>query len=676
MDVDHILDEIVGKYNFSLEISRPEKGLQKTQGYKRRMRKLYDACRRKALPVVRDQGGLYHFSRRALSKAWGEIFVLAGDRRIVLCTSGNLQKILLGTMSPEQRKRISLIVDQKMSTPIKWLDFSRDCRIKMKSAECCQYEKEDFHIAFFSTGKEVEDNIAEIYEKAGPSAKVLALSAYMDARSQWGGHEKWRRLLMTSTQEMDWRIYSMLFILKKQMELEVSGGIYEEYCLVEIVRVYLAIKDFENAFKYMEKYVERGYGHFDFAAMEKDIKEFLADIKARLAEDKRRNVIIRWYDAVRYDEWESMPYLYQMSKEGLRFENAYTVMPYTSATMRTMLTGKYLMNDRIYEIEKFDENTCGLLKDLNDQGYRFCIVDSGHYTKNYDKKYVTNKSLPFHYSVYPLLEWVGIGEILESDPRQKMCVLIHELPETHPPCTGGDATVCNSFDALVSGTRLQNRYWTSGMKTQIAESRKYVDNVFRFYKEMESENTVDIYMSDHGKFGHYGTNEHTTDYENVHICLAINGKDIKPDLEKGIFSILNFRQLVRYAIHPTEIARKGCISEYAVIQELPVYAVSAARLFVSMQYDLEGLMQTTGIITDRDMLQEFVTGRRRYYLLEDLDEDRSGEPEYSERIKYLHDLHKTKIIDVFHDDFFSASIMLYRRCGIEELPEGEFCRLD
>lgn len=676
MDVDSKLEAIIRKYNVDIELSKSEKGFQKMSVYKNRMRKLYDACSRKALPIVRDQDGMYRFSRCALSKVWSEIFELACGRRIVLCTSGNLETILLKTMSSEQRKRIAMVVDQKMSTPMKWLDIDQDCRIKIRAADCYQYEKEDFHIAFFSTGKEVEDNIAAIYEKAGSSAKVLALSAYMDAKSEWGGQTRWRRLLMPIQQERDWRIYSMLFTLKKQMELEKISRVYKEYCLTEIIRIYLAIRDFENAFKYMEEYNVNGYSHYDFRAMKVDIEVFLQDLKKKLADDKRRNIIIRWFDAVRYDEWESMPYLFQMSKAGIRFKNAYTVMPYTSATMRTMLTGKYLIDDKIYEIDKFDEDTCGLLKDLDEHGYLFRIIDYTRFTKNFDRKYVPYKPLPTDYTVYPLLEWIGICEILRSDPQQKLCLLIHELPETHAPYVGGDATVYNSFNSMLDGTLLQNNHWISGMKTQIEESRRYVDNIFRFYKSMESDNAADIYMSDHGKFGHYGKKELITDYENVHICLAVKGKDIEPACEEGIFSLVNFRQLIKYAIQPSDFTKKCCLSEYAVIQQLPVYNAPAARRWLTSQLELEGLMQTTGIITDKDILQEFTTGKREYYLLDNLDDNKSDIPEYRERIKYLHDLHKTNFIDVFHDEFFAASIMLYRRLGIAELPDGEFCKLE
>lgn len=682
MDADRELEEISAGYGISLRLSENEKGIHKMPFYKKRMGRLYDACRRRALPIVRDYDGMYYLFRRALSKAWNEIFDLAGDRRIVLCTSGNLERILLDTMTPEQRKRISLVVDQKMSTPQKYLNIGRDCRIRMRSAECYQYEKEDFHIVFFSTGKEVADDIVSVYEKAGHFASVLFLSAYMEARTQMGGvngsgvQKNWRRLLMPEKQEKDWRVYSMLFILKKQMELERISRAYEEYCLVEIIRIYLAIRDFENAFRYMEKYMEKGFQHFDFSGLERDIKELLGRIKNRLAEDKRRNIIIRWFDALRYDEWEDMPYLFQMSEKGMRFQNAYTVMPYTSATMRTILTGKYLMNDKIYEISQFGEDTCSLLRDLDNQGYRFCIIDSLRFTKNFDERYVTHKSLSAEYTVYPLLEWTGLCEILESDPQKKLCLLIHELPETHQPYAGGNASVLNTFDTTTDGTILKNNYWTSGMITQIDESRRYVDNIFRFYKEMESESAVDIYMSDHGKFGRYGKREKTTDYENVHICLAAVGEGVAPGCEEGIFSLINFRQLIQYVIKPTKINKENCFSDYAVIQQLPVYNVYAVRRFLTTQIDLTGLMQTTGIITDKEMLLEFADGKREYYFLKDLDLDRSGEQQYQERIQYLHNLHRTKIIDVFHDDFFAASIMLYRRLGIEQLPGGEFCKLE
>lgn len=674
-DVDGRFEEIVRKYNVNLELSVAEKGIQKVSAYKKRMRKLYDACRRKALPIIRDQDGMYCFSRHILSKAWSEIFALACGRRIVLCTSGNLEKILLQTMSPEQRKHISLVVDQRMSTPMKWLDISSDCRIKIRAADCYQYDKEDFHIAFFSTGDGVADDIASIYEKAGCSAKVLTLSAYMDAKFNGGGR-KWRRLLMPAKLEKDYQIYAILYILKKQMRLEGIERTYKEYCLTELIRIYLSIRDFENAFKYMDEYIENGYSQYDFRSMKADIEMFLQEIKKKLANDKRRNIIIRWFDALRYDEWDKMSYLNQMSEQGIKFKNAYTVMPYTSATMRTMLTGKYPIDDKIYEINRFDENTCGLLKDLGERGYQFRIVDYARFTKHFDGKYVTHKSLPENFTVYPLLEWTGICEIIESDPQEKMCLLIHELPETHLPYVGGEASVYNSFYSISDGTTLQNNFWTSGVKVQIEESRRYVDNIFRFYKSLESDSAVDIYMSDHGKFGHYGKRERVTDYENVHICLAVNGKEITPACEEKIFSLINFRQLIQYAIQPSELTKKSFLSEYAVIQQLPVYDASAARRFLTQQLDLEGLMQTTGIITDRDMLQEFSTGKKEYYLLIDLNEDKSDVPEYQERISYLHDLHKTKVIDVFHDEFFAASIMLYRRLGIEELSDGEFGKLE
>lgn len=78
-------------------------------------------------------------------------------------------------------------------------------------------------------------------------------------------------------------------------------------------------------------------------------------------------------------------------------------------------------------------------------------------------------------------------------------------------------------------------------------------------------------------------------------------------------------------IRPTKINKGNCFSDYAVIQELPVYNVYAVRRFLASQIDLTGLMQTTGIITDKEMLLEFADGKRVYYFLNDLDLDRSGE---------------------------------------------------
>ena len=41
--------------------------------------------------------------------------------------------------------------------------------------------------------------------------------------------------------------------------------------------------------------------------------ELLNKIRIAMKMNKNRNIIVRWFDAVRFDEWNQMPYMYNKS---------------------------------------------------------------------------------------------------------------------------------------------------------------------------------------------------------------------------------------------------------------------------------------------------------------------------------------------------------------------------
>ena len=69
--------------------------------------------------------------------------------------------------------------------------------------------------------------------------------------------------------------------------------------------------------------------------------------------DNSDHIIVNWIDALRPEETCNMPFLLNKKEKGVYFDEAHTVAPYTSATIKTIFTGKRYLDDyfdRLVEI--------------------------------------------------------------------------------------------------------------------------------------------------------------------------------------------------------------------------------------------------------------------------------------------------------------------------------------
>ena len=78
------------------------------------------------------------------------------------------------------------------------------------------------------------------------------------------------------------------------------------------------------------------------------------------------------------------PFLQRKADEGLFFKNAYTVMPWTTETTKTILTGEYPIEGQLFLNNNFSTSNMQLLKLLDGKGYGFAYCGMPKFAKMFN----------------------------------------------------------------------------------------------------------------------------------------------------------------------------------------------------------------------------------------------------------------------------------------------------
>jgi hypothetical protein len=136
--------------------------------------------------------------------------------------------------------------------------------------------------------------------------------------------------------------------------------------LMLLIKRYLLIKDFQSAFSYIEKYIELGFdADGNYAELQGELTGLLDDIKKKIARRTTKDVIVYWMDAVPYAHMDMFPNISKAAQDGISFENAYTVNPWTTETLKCIMYGQKSIEDRLFLKKDFQMGDTLLLDYLN-----------------------------------------------------------------------------------------------------------------------------------------------------------------------------------------------------------------------------------------------------------------------------------------------------------------------
>jgi len=415
-----------------------------------------------------------------------------------------------------------------------------------------------------------------------------------------------------------------------------------------LIKEYLLLKDFKNAYRCMDEYIEKEYTNYEqYKRLREVLASFLDEIEDCITKRNKKDIIINWIDALSYYDIPQFPFLQQKGKEGVCFENAYTVMPWTTETTKTILSGKYPIEGQLFLNSHFSAENMQLLKILGDQGYGFAYCGMPKLAKRFDDTvqtpfcYLENK-----YCASTRKQWDALSILCESD--KPMCILIHTLRETHEPfvCANGDTF--HWFGSTIYDWRQKS------CRNQAAIAGMYINEQLEFYERFYNENAVKIYMSDHGRVGNSPMNENK-----IHIMLSVCGKDIESKSEEKMFSLVQFPYLVKKIISG-EKEWSTITGEYVLIENYDAYDELLVHDTLSGRLKKEEMYQCRGIVTRTDAYYKYAFGKEYYFRKEKPNDNQIDKMEYCNRVNELRELCGNQFIDISMYDKFKFSRLLYK----------------
>jgi hypothetical protein len=435
------------------------------------------------------------------------------------------------------------------------------------------------------------------------------------------------------------------------------------YSLRKLITYLLVMRDFPSAYEFMDKYGNR-YPNDDFKVH--DMRKELDILFEKMAEESNKldegNIILNWIDNVPYDKLAELPWVKSQIESGIKFENAYTTMPWTTWTMKTIFSGKGAISGKLYGRGKIGEKQgeYPLYDYLKEQGYNL------HYsgTEPYSRKWYVEECLCKLEKIdvsrlSTRSQWLGVCKMLKTSG--KSFTLIHNLAEVHP------AYGCIYLDYMD---------WRGpGRRTEEEKtvSRNYLDKRIEWYSRFYGERSTKIWMSDHGDGRIYDrdTNKNViVDFykeTKCHVIFGASGMNIKKIRETRFFSYECFINFVKYLASGSEKMYDSIFLPYIVYENLDKYAASEVNRVLEIEeaerQEIKGTWQQyIGVREEKFKYIRFYDGEERFFVLPNEDENEIDNPEYGDDVERLRDIvKKREFADIYNEEFFVQSRRLYEK---------------
>lgn len=357
--------------------------------------------------------------------------------------------------------------------------------------------------------------------------------------------------------------YDALYARQKLYEQSKDKDIKEWY-LLKIIDNFLEIKDFVNAFHYMDIYIEKKCCAYEKILRRKElIEKLLTQIATLLSARKQRDLLFFWIDGMSSKEREDLNLYSKEADEGILFQNAYTHVPVTRETMYTMMSGMPYFENHVYEWKNVKEG----------KNYKW-LIQKGYDVKEIGGGYISNDTViapsinpHSYYHPTPLVLWNAILGLLSEDNDKPKCYFIHCDCESHNPYWAG------SMKQMVIGARdpfipLQD------YMPYVENAEIYQQEQIRWYTNFLPLNACKIYMSDHGKEFPFWKEE------KIKTFIIINDLQIKNRKVNAPFSYLDFDKLLKFLVDPENYSIEKVYSDCILFQNDDPYEKMANEVLL------------------------------------------------------------------------------------------------
>ncbi len=434
-------------------------------------------------------------------------------------------------------------------------------------------------------------------------------------------------------------IYTELYRQKYLYETAEKRGDRECY-LENLISLYLKIRDFYYAEKYIEEYCSAGYRNSrDYLEMSDEIHQLQEEVKQKNA-GRKGDIAIHLIDSLRAmdvygrdGEGNFRLNIFQdYQKDAAVFTEAYSTGPATYESMIGTIKQKLSFQENIYENNQF-------MFDIGEFEFLNKAVQSGMPVRFYNSKdYLVMNPCDEIYMKeqlhMPEKLWTMACDLAESgEPVFNFAYYPWEL---HFPMLCGYMTKEPQIRQFAD-VGLEDM--SGFIEQQLADCLCYVDRQFAYYKSFFSDSMVTVVMADHSQpvydkdknepyFMFYNDKERIS-----HVAFLVMNSKIKPGIYDGLVSMLDFNRIMKQAVFGD-----GEEIPYRKVVQYQFYNVQNRRLReVAHQ---RGLMDyTEGIscfLSKKYLYVKTATGKREVYALPDKEknivdsEEAQGYMEYVE----------------------------------------------
>lgn len=429
----------------------------------------------------------------------------------------------------------------------------------------------------------------------------------------------------------------------------------KKYYLNELITNYLLIRDYRNAFKYIDEYTGLfGMLENPFIKLKEEFLDLFITMKKALHAKKGKDIVVFWCDALPYEDFKEWNFLDDLEQQSLSLQNAYTHIPYTHTTSQAMFTGIPYFEGKLYrKVEKGDMIESGKLIDFLESNHYGICETGGCYInqKYYRKPYHLPKSM---YSPSSMVLWDVLAVLLERI-SEKNYIMCYMNCETHGPFWNGDSDELrpdtNDFLADVTKFTYQRR-----------QSAAYLESQIMYYLDFMNENTCRIFMSDHG-IGMPAYSE-----RRLHSFCFVNDINITRGRFDGYFSYLNFFALIHYILQPDEENFKKIFSEYILLQNDHPYGEKYCGEILEKYKNNEDIqifnwMGYRGIIKNGYKFIKFHTGEQKWFDSEDSEIDSKDISEEG-LVEFMSMKVGDEFPDIKNEEHYMETQKLYERLNI------------
>lgn len=419
-----------------------------------------------------------------------------------------------------------------------------------------------------------------------------------------------------------------------------SGGL-DDSKLRRLLVASIEAKDFQMILELCER--RKGFSEipgFVFEVEERTLK-LISLIERKMKEREEKDIWLFWTDAVSYHRLDYLPGIYQLSKESVFFERAYTNTPFTHATQRAIMSGILPVDDFEESQRLIKKEGSILLQYLEDKGYSFKTVGcDGERTRGIEDKYAIH--MRGHSSCNMIL-WEALIHMLDSS--EPVFYILHFLAETHPPMV---SPVLEQISYEVAYDKHEMM-----IPNQMKTSFQYVDSRIMFYHKLLGGRTQ-IFMSDHGE--HLAFPQYEWSEVKIHAyCFVWDG--VKKSREKRFLQFRNFYKVVQWILEGETYTLDRALDDYAIFQDVDIYSQSRIPIYIARGLE-EYAISYRGAITYGYKYVIDGMGREYYYSI-DGNEEKEIEWDGSEKIERLKVLAGTLFLDISKLEKFNDSKKLY-----------------